>query len=182
MNHPRYWHDAVLLGNGRVLVVGGITTRNSICHPEIYVPATNSWLLATPNNDIGEFPATASLPTAVFGGRRTEPCPHNPAEDRGSLSTVEPPLSLPLAPSGLLFTLIPSPRTLKLGPPSPPAKRRETTGGSNSSRRLASNRPAYASRNWDRFALPGPGVWSTKRSLARGLGVRGCRDGKGPPG
>jgi N-acetylneuraminic acid mutarotase len=79
MNHPRYWHDAVLLGNGRVLVVGGNNDTKLYLPPEIYDPATNSWLLATPNNDIGEFPATAKLANGsvlVVGGRnpaRTTP-------------------------------------------------------------------------------------------------------------
>jgi N-acetylneuraminic acid mutarotase len=72
MNHPRYWHSQVLLGDGRVLVLGGSDPTKKYLPAEIYDPATNSWHLTTPGISIGEHSMAALLQdgsVVVAGGR-----------------------------------------------------------------------------------------------------------------
>lgn len=40
MNTPRYFHSAVLLPNGRVLVANGIVSNNPDTSAELYTPAS----------------------------------------------------------------------------------------------------------------------------------------------
>ena len=54
MNLGRHWADAVVLPDGRVLVVGGSEVNNSLTGvaytPEIWDPATDTWTLLAPNS------------------------------------------------------------------------------------------------------------------------------------
>jgi len=43
LNVPRYWHQAVRLQDGRVLVVGGYAASGPTATAEIYNPTTNAW-------------------------------------------------------------------------------------------------------------------------------------------
>jgi hypothetical protein len=64
MNKPRMWHTATLLGNGKVLVVGGMkddtTALNSL---EIYDPAGDGWTMSGATLTTGVFNHTATLLT-----------------------------------------------------------------------------------------------------------------------
>jgi N-acetylneuraminic acid mutarotase len=43
MNHPRVWHLALILNNGKILVMGGEDGNNGLNTCELYDPDANTW-------------------------------------------------------------------------------------------------------------------------------------------
>jgi hypothetical protein len=50
MNHVRIWHLALILNNGKILVMGGEDGTNVLNSCELYDPSTNTWKLAASMN------------------------------------------------------------------------------------------------------------------------------------
>ena len=48
MRHTRADHEAALLTDGRVLVVGGVDDHSTLPYAEVYDPATNAWTQLPP--------------------------------------------------------------------------------------------------------------------------------------
>ena len=64
-------HTATLLGNGKVLVAGGVSSSGYLASAELYDPATNTWSAAPSMNSARYRCAATLLPTGkvlVAGG------------------------------------------------------------------------------------------------------------------
>jgi N-acetylneuraminic acid mutarotase len=74
MHIGRYRHTATLLFDGRVLVVGGLTTEGATAAVELYDPTDDSWIPVTAMTHARQGQAAARLPNGgvlVVGGDQT---------------------------------------------------------------------------------------------------------------
>lgn len=110
MSVGRCAHGAVLLQNGKVLVVGGNNYRTSYNSAEIYDPATNTWAATGPMNVISSTVRATLMPSgkvlAVDAGTNAEV--YDPATgswtQTGSMSVAHSGNIVLLATGKVLFT------------------------------------------------------------------------------
>jgi hypothetical protein len=108
MISPRRFHQAVLLPNGKVLVVGGLQNTDRLSSAELYDPVTGKWTAAGTTRVYGDlFTAVTLLPnnTVLVAGGTTNSSPvadlFDPAT--GAWTPAQPPKAIHFYPTSTLL-------------------------------------------------------------------------------
>lgn len=85
LNTARFYHTMTKLANGKILVAGGTTLKDSyLSSCEIFDPTTNKWSLVSPMNHVRANHSATLLPDGrviVAGGRLNKVEIYNPEDD-----------------------------------------------------------------------------------------------------